>query len=98
MFSLHPLPHFKRRYKKLTKRDAQLEDKLKTTLYRLAENPQDPVLKSHKVIARYDAKPAMSSALTGDLRIIWRYAEDGLVDVIDLVDLGGHSGSTKVYH
>ncbi len=97
MFSFRLLAHFKRRYKKLIKRDTQLEDKLRDKLNRLAENPKDPILKSHKVIASYDLMPAMSSAVTGDLRIIWRYAEDGSVDVIDLVDLGGHSGSNKVY-
>lgn len=61
----------------------------------LAEDPRDPRLRSHKVFAG-DGRAAFSSAVTGDLRVIWRYAE-AEVEVIALVDIGGHEGSKKVY-
>lgn len=42
-----------------------------------------------------------SSRVTGNLRIIWRYAEkEGSLkelQIISLVDVGGHSGAKKVY-
>lgn len=61
----------------------------------LERDPTARTLRSHKVLDS-DGKPAFSSYVTGDLRIIWRYAEDEL-DVLDLTDVGGHSGSKKVY-
>jgi len=39
---------------------------------------------------------AFSSKVTGDLRIIWNFNEDQ-IQVIDLLDIGGHSGNGKVY-
>ena len=95
MFRLAPSSHFTKKYRKLIRRDAKLESKIDGALDRLAVNPLTPKLKSH-VIAR-DGNKAFSSSVTGDLRIIWRYRPDKTVQVIDLIDIGGHSGSNKVY-
>ena len=66
-----------------------------SVLERLAADPRDPTLRSHKVTA-WDGRVAFSVEVTGDLRIIWRYNE-GEADLLDLIDLGGHSGAGKVY-
>jgi len=39
---------------------------------------------------------AYSSRLTNDLRIIWNF-ENGKTKVLDVFDIGGHSGKSKVY-
>lgn len=95
MFALRPLPRFTRKYKKLVQRNQQLEMHFRRVFEQLAENPRSPALRSHKVTAR-DGRIAFSSEVTGDLRITWRYSQTE-VEVIDLVDTGGHSGSKKVY-
>ena len=64
-------------------------------MQQLERDPLYPSLKSHKVRDRQGYE-AFSSYVTGDLRIIWDYAEDE-VDILDLLDLGGHEGSGKVY-
>ena len=48
MFGLNFLPLFKRKVKKLTRRDEKLAAQFKTTLNLLAANPTDPKLRSHK--------------------------------------------------
>ena len=96
MFKLNQQPLFARKLKKLFKKNKDLSPTVRNTLNRLASNPSDPRLKSHKVIAK-DGDKAFSSSVTGDLRIIWRYRPDKTVQVIDLIDIGGHSGSNKVY-
>jgi len=95
MFSLRPLPRFERKYRKLVRRDKKLETRFQQLLEQLSTNPRSPSLKSHKVTA-WDGRPAFSSEVTGDLRVTWRYSVTE-VEVIDLVDTGGHSGSKKVY-
>ncbi len=40
--------------------------------------------------------PAFSSRVNSDLRIIWDYSNN-IPQVLDLIDIGGHSGKNKVY-
>ena len=94
MFELNFLPLFKRKVKKLTRRDKKLASHFKTTLDLLAANPTDPKLRSHKVTHRGQA--AFSSSVTGDLRIIWNYSDDE-VNMLDVIDTGGHEGGKGVY-
>lgn len=97
-FVLSPTRLFLRKYNKLIKRDTVLEQRIDGLLQRLLVDPKDPTLASHKVIAYVDSRPAMSSTVTGDLRIIWRYGDKTEeMQILDLVDIGGHSGSKKVY-
>ena len=56
----------------------------------LEENPKYPVLRTHKVIDT-DGLEAFSSYVIDDLRIILDYANDE-VDLLDLINVGGHSG------
>ena len=95
MFTLRPSPRYRRNLKKLVRKDKALAERVRSVLTRLAANPRDPSLRSHKVTAD-DSTTAFSSEVTGNLRILWRYAGDQ-VDVIDLVNIGGHSGAGKVY-
>ncbi|MGL4609039.1 MAG: hypothetical protein ACRCYY_05050 [Trueperaceae bacterium] len=67
---------------------------MQQTLTLLAENPTAPKLKTHKVTI--EGERVLSSSVTGDLRIIWRFRETDL-EMIDLLDIGGHEGSNKVY-
>jgi mRNA-degrading endonuclease YafQ of YafQ-DinJ toxin-antitoxin module len=94
MFILIPQPKFTRKLKRLLKKNRALENAVRTTLALLAENPASPKLRTHKVTI--EGKRVFSSSLNDDLRIIWRYQSTGL-EVIDLLDVGGHEGSKKVY-
>lgn len=94
MFTLVPQPKFSRKLKRLLRKNNALEKPVRETLTLLAENPADPKLKTHKVII--EGERVFSSSLTGDLRIIWRYRDTGL-EMIDLLDIGGHEGGKKVY-
>lgn len=90
---------FHRRF--LKKRDwyieqnTSLRDRILATLCCLERDPTDPVLRSHKVLDR-KSRIVFSSRVTGELRILWDY-RSGEVHIIDVLDLGGHSGSKKVY-
>lgn len=95
MFHFNLQPRFIRRYAKLVKHSPALEAEIESVLERLADNPRNPDLKSHKVSA-WDKRLAFSSSVTGDLRVIWRYSKTD-IEVLDLIDIGGHSGSKKVY-
>lgn len=91
MFTLRRSPRFVRKLKK----DRTLQEPFFEVFEQLERDPTARTLRSHKVLDA-DGKPAFSSYVTGDLRVIWRYAEDER-DVLDLTDVGGHSGSKKVY-
>lgn len=98
MYLLNQKPSFARKLKKLLKKNRSLAKPVARTLTLLKVNPKAAPLKSHKVIA-IDGSQAFSSRVTGDLRIIWRYANEAAeqVQILDLIDIGGHEGSKKVY-
>lgn len=58
-------------------------------------DPKAPSLKSHMVNSSRHGK-RWSSRVTGDLRIIWDFNKDK-INILDILDLGGHSGKNKVY-
>ncbi len=96
MFVLRLSSHFLRKSKKYRKKNPALRPVIEKTLRSLKEDPYAPPLGTHRVIAAYDGKPALSSRLTNDLRIIWREDQSEPI-ILDLLDLGGHSGGGKVY-
>ncbi len=61
----------------------------------LEKNPFELKLKTHKVQSKVVYK-AWSSRISGDLRVIWDFNQDK-IGVINLLDIGGHSGKNKVY-
>ena len=86
---------FLRKSAKLTKRNHALETDVLQTLQQLSDNPFEPSLHTHKV-TDIDGNLAFSSKITGDLRAIWDFGENE-IRVIELLDIGGHSGKNKVY-
>ncbi|CAN5810909.1 type II toxin-antitoxin system RelE/ParE family toxin [soil metagenome] len=93
MFTLNTKPCFDRELNKLLKKQPELAEQVRLVLVLLQANPRDPRLKSHKATDS-DGNPVFSVEVTGDIRIAWDYGEPG---VIDLLRVGGHSGSKKVY-
>lgn len=86
---------FKRKYKRLTKKNPHIKDLVKKSLQKLSNNPFDLSLHTHKVSSR--VRPNVySSKVNGDIRIIWDFSDES-VNIIDLYDIGGHSGVNKVY-
>ena len=52
------------------------------------------------------SQDVFSSSVTGDIRIIWRYLDENIksktieileIQVLELLDIGGHSGGKSVY-
>ncbi len=87
--------HFQKRFKQITEKNKFLEAKIVKTLEILQTDPKYSSLHSHKVeTLNYGER--WSSRVTGDIRIIWDFDEDNNV-VILVLDIGGHSGSGKVY-
>ena len=81
---------FKRSFKKITKKNSRLSDKIIETLKLLAVDPFTPSLKSHKLIGQMDG--LWSCSVSYDCRIIFDISEDGqlLEIVILLIDVGSH--------
>ncbi len=96
MFKLFFSRLFLRKEKKLTQKNIVLRKKVDTALELLSENPQNPILKSHKIVRR-NGEYAISSSVSGDIRIIWEYRKNEAF-ILDILDIGGHSGSKKVYN
>jgi mRNA-degrading endonuclease YafQ of YafQ-DinJ toxin-antitoxin module len=94
-YRLSPTPYFKKKYVKLVKQNTVLKDKTLKVFEILQINPFTPALKTHKVDSKVK-NGVFSSSITGDLRVIWQFCEDE-IDVLDLLDIGGHSGTNKVY-
>ena len=95
MYKLRPTKYFARKYKQYKKRDSQLISQIRITTKELRTNPFSSSLFTHKVnTSKFGI--TWSSRVTGDIRIIWDFDGDE-INVIDLFDVGGHSGSKKVY-
>ena len=95
MHILNQLPLFLRKSKKLVKKDHILRVRIYKTTDLLRIDPFAKTLKTHKV-TYIDGAPRYSSRVTGNLRIIWDF-QDGEMHIIDLIDIGGHSGGSKIY-
>lgn len=94
-YGLSPTSYFKKKYVKLVKQNTELKLKIVNVFKILQINPFAPTLKTHKVDSKVKNN-VFSSSISGDLRIIWEFS-NGKIDVLDLLDIGGHSGSGKVY-
>ncbi len=95
MFLLNFTVTFNSQREKVVGNNEVLNKRLKTTLQKLAQSPTHPSLLSHKVnTSAYGQR--WSSTVTGDIRIIWDYGSENRL-IILLLDIGGHSGTHKVY-
>ncbi len=95
MFVLRFHSRFLKKWEWYSSRDPSVDVSIAAALKRLELDPLMPALRSHKVRDRNN-RIVFSSRVTGDLRILWDY-RDAEAHVIDLLDLGGHSGKRKVY-
>ncbi len=95
MYALNPFPKFIRKARKLFKKSPLLKSKLGVVFDILQEQPFSRLLQTHKVID-VNGQTSFSSRIDGNLRVIWRFNKEK-VEIIDLIDIGGHSGKRKVY-
>jgi addiction module RelE/StbE family toxin len=81
---------FKRSFKKIIKKNPQLENQIVNVLRLLADDPFTPSLKSHKLTG--DLAGLWSCSVAYDCRIIFNLSEDEnlLEMVILLIDIGSH--------
>jgi len=95
MYKIKFAPTFGKSLSKITKRDVFLQEKVRKALKFLENDPKYPSLHSHKV-QTLNLGERWSSWVTGDIRLIWDFDEDNNL-IILVLDIGGHSGSGKVY-
>ena len=95
MYDLKLTNRFAKSYKKIAKQDHELKINIKKSLKQLEYDPMHPSLHSHKVNSRLYGI-CWSSRVTGDIRILWIYANETVMLII-ILDIGSHSGSKKVY-
>lgn len=90
-YSIQATNRFKREYKRVFKKDKELQELFLLTIEKLSENPFDKSLRTHHVYIKTFGK-VYSSRINGDLRIIWNF--NGSIIVLQRV--GGHSGSSNI--
>lgn len=95
MYQIKQSKSFTKSLKKLVKLHRIDVDKINDIFFLLAKDPFAKSLKTHKVNSKNHGMQ-YSSRIDGDLRLIWNFdSENNLVIII--ADIGGHSGSSKVY-
>ena len=83
--------YFVKKYKKLTAKNPQIKKLAEKAIIDLSQNPKNPSLGSHKVNSPKFGN-CVSSRVTGDIRIIWRYKDQNKleIEILELIDIGGH--------
>ncbi len=83
-------PSFKRSFKRLTRKNPQLKEKVLEILNLLVNDPFTPSLKSHKLTGQLDG--CWSCSVSYDCRIIFGLIKDSKTDedLIVLFDIGSH--------
>ena len=91
MYKIEKSKYFSKKATKLVKNNNKLGIIIINVVEDLAENPRNPSLGSHKVNSPKFGE-CVSSRVTGDIRIIWRYKDENKleIEVLELVDIGGH--------
>ena len=81
---------FSRSFKRRTKNNKDLQERVYKTLEALSQNPFDPKLKTHKLHGQLEGYWACS--IDYDLRVIFTFEPDptSKEDLIVLVELGTH--------
>jgi mRNA interferase YafQ len=81
---------FKRSFKRIVKKNPQLQNKILAVLQLLANDPFTPSLKSHKLTGQLQG--LWSCTVAYDCRIIFAFKKDSVTeeDLIVLVDIGSH--------
>ncbi len=86
---------FFKKAKKLLKKNQDFKNKLHKAIDVLACDPFHSSLKTHKVETKLYGR-AYSSWITENIRLIWDFNAEAAV-ILDVLDIGGHSGSKKIY-
>jgi mRNA-degrading endonuclease YafQ of YafQ-DinJ toxin-antitoxin module len=94
-YGLVPTKYYSKKFKKLVQNNTSLLTQAINVYNLLMENPFHIKLRTHKVNSKIGQK-CYNSSITGDIRIIWNFDEDK-IQIIDLLDIGGHSGKNGVY-
>jgi addiction module RelE/StbE family toxin len=81
---------FRKSFKKLIKKNHQLQDKILAVIDLLTQDPFTPSLKSHKLTGQLDG--LWSCTVSYDCRIIFAFRKDVETDedLIVLIDIGSH--------
>ena len=84
--------YFVKKYQKLTNNNPQIKKTAERTIINLSQDPRNPSLGSHKVNSPKFGE-CVSSRVTGDIRIIWRYKDKNKleIEILELIDIGGHN-------
>lgn len=93
-YLIRTISNFGRKYIKYVKKDDLLGEKIDAVVHQLAKDPFHKGLRTHRVSTKIFGK-RYSSFVTGDIRIIWDFADDGTI--ILLLTIGGHEGKNSVY-
>lgn len=75
---------FIKNYRKITKKNTLLKEKIKITLSIFKENPRHPSLRLHRLKGKMVEDWSIS--IKSDLRIVFTYVSNGIL----LVDIGNH--------
>ena len=81
---------FKKSFKKLIKKNPQLQNKILAVIALLCNDPFAPSLKSHKLTGQLDG--LWSCTVNYDCRIIFAFRKDEETDddLLVLIDIGSH--------
>jgi addiction module RelE/StbE family toxin len=81
---------FKRAFKRLVKKNPQIQEKVLSVLQLLTEEPFHPSLKSHKLTGELDG--LWSCSVNYDCRIIYELVKDETTEeeYINVIDIGCH--------
>jgi mRNA interferase YafQ len=81
---------FRKSFKKLIKKNPQLQPKILTVIDLLGDDPFAPSLKSHKLTGQLDG--LWSCTVNYDCRIIFAFRKDEETDddLLVLIDIGSH--------
>ena len=90
MHELVLTPRFERAFRRLVRKNPALQPQIETTLRRLADNPNDPRLKTHHLGGQLAGLHACSVAY--DCRIVFtrqKHPKTG-AEILLLINLGSH--------
>jgi mRNA interferase YafQ len=81
---------FRKSFKKLIKKNPQLQNKILAVINLLGDDPFAPSLKSHKLTGQLDG--LWSCTVNYDCRIVFAFRKDGETDddLLVLIDIGSH--------
>lgn len=81
---------FKRAFKRLVRRQPELQEKIEQQLALLATNPFDPLLQTHKLKGKLSG--AWACSVEYDCRIVFNFIEnqESSEEEILLIDIGTH--------